>query len=107
MLRLLSLRDDRRKPRLQRAGRIGTGELRERGHARVDAVEERRLVLVLLSRNGGVDQLIPCRAETTTATAESRERRHAARPLTFVITARVGADIGVSPAQQRIVNGGV
>jgi len=55
-----------------------------------------------------IGKLEPGKSRTATAPAgTSRKRWRPAHPLALVIAARVGADLGVSAAQQRIVGRGV
>src|SRR5207249_6297651 len=71
--------------------------------AGVDAVEERRLVLLHLSWDRRVHQLISAAARAAAAAAEARKRGQSAGALAFVVAVRVGADFGVRAAEQLVV----
>src|SRR4030095_12247082 len=99
--------DDGRETAFQRVGRIGPGVLRNPGEAEVDRIEDAGLVLLHLSRDARIDQLVGWTAGLpaawTATAAEPRQRRHAAASaLTLVIAASVGADFRVGGAKQRV-----
>ncbi len=106
-LRLHGLVHDRREARLQRIGRCRAGVLRDSGERQVDVVEDRRLVLLHLAGDRRVDQLILTAAAEAASAAEARQRRQTRGALTLVITVRVGADLGVGPAEQFVIDGGI
>src|SRR6185503_15226018 len=73
----------------------------------VDAVEERRLVLVLLAGDRRVDQLIrraPLPTTAASALLHARNARQPVRALALVIAARIGANLGVGAAEQLVVS---
>src|SRR5581483_8996189 len=73
--------------------------LRETGEARVDAVEERRLV-VRLAAERRLDLLIRRHGRT-------RQRQQLRHALTFVHAARFGPDFRIRLAEERVVDGEV
>src|SRR5204863_7841058 len=74
------------------------GERREARDAAVDAVEERGLVLLHLSRERRLDELV------RGLRRGSRQREQLARPLAFVHAPRFAANLAVRLAEQRIVD---
>src|SRR5207247_4214206 len=78
--------------------RAGAGELRQAGDGGIDAVEER--LLLALRRHDRLDEPVRGRAA-----AAAGQREQLPRSLAFVHAARLGADLRVGFAEQRIVDG--
>ena len=89
---------------------MGAGVLRQRVQAGVDAIEKGRFVFADLPRETALHELIAtatASAAASTSAAGSRQRRQPAHALALVIAARIGADLGVGAAEQRIVRRGI
>ncbi len=69
---------------------------REAGQARVDAVEERRVALLLQPGNRALHQLV-------SRARRARQREQLRHPLCLVVAARAAADLRVRLAEQRVV----
>ena len=85
----------------RQAGRQGrwhlTGHVtRQAWHARVEAVEERRVALLLQPGNRALDELV-------SSARGARQRQQLRHALRLVIAARAAADLGVRLAQERVV----
>src|SRR5215469_2252527 len=76
------------------------------GDAGVDAVDQRFLRLVLFAGDGGFHELVAA-ATAAAAAGHGKARNHAAHALALVEAARVGADLLVSAAEERIISGSV
>ena len=106
-LRALGLVDDGGHCRPQRIRWVGAGELHDAREAGVDGVEEPGFVLLHLTGNRRVDELIRRRATPeSAAAAKSWQRRQTAGTLALVITVRVGADLRVCAAKELVVRCG-
>ena len=85
----------------QRARQLGrrtrAGEAREPGDRRIHAVEQGRLVRLLLPRNGRLDESV------APAGRAGRQRHQLGRALTLVHAARAAPDLRVRGAEQRVV----
>ena len=91
----------------QRRRRVRPGVLRQRGQARVDAVERRGLGPLLLTGNLALGELELGRSACpeparSAAGGESRQRRDEGHALTLVRAARLEPDLAVSAAEQGV-----